>query len=106
MQAYIKYKGYYDKKTNASKLKKWYYVYGLQPEPNHQGSKINFTDFRWIGPYIVDKASLNNKYLVRKVGRTKPKSFIAWDGDSSRLDNPNPTYKHHHKKKNLTLKSS
>ena len=50
MQAYIKYKAYYDKKANASKLKQSDYVYILQPEADHQGSKIPFTDFRWIGP--------------------------------------------------------
>ena len=49
MQAYIKYKAYYDKKANASKLKQSDYVYILQPKADHQGSKIPFTDFRWIG---------------------------------------------------------
>ena len=36
MQAYIKYKAYYDKKTNASKkLKQADYVYILQPKSDH-----------------------------------------------------------------------
>ena len=39
MQAYIKYKAYYDKKDNASKLKQSDYVYILQPKADHQGSK-------------------------------------------------------------------
>ena len=56
MQAYIKYKAYYDKKANASQLKEQQYVYILQPKAHHQGSKIPFTEFRWIGPYIVEKA--------------------------------------------------
>ena len=50
MQAYIKYKAYYDKKANASKLKEADYVYILQPKADHQGSKIPFTEFRWMGP--------------------------------------------------------
>ena len=50
MQAYIKYKAYYDKKANASKLKKADYVFILEPKADHQGNKIPFTDFRWIGP--------------------------------------------------------
>ena len=50
MQAYIKYKAYYDKKANASKLKEADYVYVLQPKADDQGSKIPFTEFRWIGP--------------------------------------------------------
>ena len=71
MQAYIKYKAYYDKKANASKLKEADYVYILQPKADHQGSKIPFTEFRWIGPYIIEKALTNNNYLVRKIGTNK-----------------------------------
>ena len=73
MQAYIKYKAYYDKKANVSELKEAYYVYVLQPKADHQGSKIPFTAFRWIGPYIIEKVLRNNKYLVRKIGTKKTK---------------------------------
>ena len=45
MQAYIKYKAYYDKKATASQLKEADYVYTLQPKADHQGSKIPFTEF-------------------------------------------------------------
>ena len=71
LQAYIKYKAYYDKKANASKLKEADYVYILQPKADHQGSKIPFTEFRWVGPYIVEKVLPNNNYLVRKIGTNK-----------------------------------
>ena len=71
MQAYLKYKAYYDRKANASKLKKADYVLILQPKADHQGSKIPFTDFRWIGPYIIEKVLPNNNYLVRKIGTNK-----------------------------------
>ena len=71
MQAYIKYKAYYDKKANASKLKEADYVYILQPKADHEGSKIPFTEFRWIGPYIIEKMLPNNNYLVRKIGTNK-----------------------------------
>ena len=71
MQAYIKYKLFYDKKTNASKLKQSDYVYILQPIADHQGSKILFTDFRWIGPYIIEKLLPNNNYVVGKIGTNK-----------------------------------
>ena len=67
----IKYKAYYDKKTNASKLKQFDFVYILQPKADHQGSKIPFTDFRWIGPYIIEKVLPNNNYVVRKIGSNK-----------------------------------
>ena len=71
MQAYIKYKAYYDKKANASKLKEADYVYILQPKADHQDSKIPFTEFRWVGPYFVENALPNNIYLVRKIGTNK-----------------------------------
>ena len=71
MQAYIKYKAYYDKKANASKLKQSDYVYILQPKADHHGSKIPFTHFRWIGPYIIEKVLPNNDYVVRKIGNNK-----------------------------------
>ena len=71
MQAYIKYKAYYDRKANASTLKKADYVFILQPKADHQGSKNPFTDFRWIGPYIIEKVLPNNNCLVRKIGTNK-----------------------------------
>ena len=71
MQAYIKYKAYYDKKANASKLEEADYVYILQPKADHQGSKILFTEFRWIGPYTIEKVLPNNNYLIRKIGTNK-----------------------------------
>ena len=71
MQAYIKYKAYYDKKANVSKLKEADYVYILQPKANHPGSKISFTEFRWIGPFFIEKVLPNNNYLVRKTGTNK-----------------------------------
>ena len=71
MQAYTKYKAYYDKKANGSKLKEADSVYVLHPKPDHQGSKIPFSEFRWIGPYIIEKVLPNNNYLVRKFGTNK-----------------------------------
>ena len=71
MQAYIKYKAYYDRKANASKLKQADYAFILQPKADHQGSKNPFTDFRWIGPYNIEKVLPNNNYLVRKIGTNK-----------------------------------
>ena len=68
MQAYIKYKAYYDKKANVSELKQAVYGYVLQPNVDHQGNKFIFTDFRWIGPSIIEKVLPNNNCLVRKIG--------------------------------------
>ena len=71
MQAYIKNKAYYDKEANASKLKEADYVYILQLKADHQGNKIPFTEFRWAGPYNIEKVLPNNKYLVRNIGTNK-----------------------------------
>ena len=71
MQAYNNYKAYYDEKANASKLKEADYVYVLQPKPDHQSSKIPFTELRWIGPYISEKVLPSNNYLLRKIGTNK-----------------------------------
>ena len=76
MQAYIKYKAYYDKKANASKLKEADYVYNLQPKADHQGIKIPFTEFLWIGPYIIEVLP-NNNYLVHRIGTNKTQVFIG-----------------------------
>ena len=46
-------------------------MFVLQPKADHQGSKAPFTNFRWIGPYIVEKALPNNNCLVRKIGTNK-----------------------------------
>ena len=71
MQAFIKYKAYYDGKANVSKLKHANYVFILQPKADHQGSKIPFINFRWIGPYIIENVLPNNNYLVRKIGTNR-----------------------------------
>ena len=43
----------------------------MQPKADHQRSKIPFTEFRWMGPYIVEKVLPNKNYLVRKIGTDK-----------------------------------
>ena len=43
----------------------------LQPKADYQGSKIRFSEFRWIGRYIIGKVLPNNNYLVRKIGTNK-----------------------------------
>ena len=71
MQSYIKYKRYYDKEAKASTLKEKDYCFILQPKADHQGSKIPFRDFRWIGRYIVEKVLTNNNYIARKLNTNK-----------------------------------
>ena len=64
-QLYIKYKEYYDRKAKAALLKENDYCFVLQPKADHQGSKISFRDYRWVGPFIVQKVLPNENYIVR-----------------------------------------
>ena len=76
MQVYTKDLAFYDKKAKASNLKETDYVYVLEPNANHQRSKISFADFRWIGSYIVEKSQPNDNYLKRKIGTYKTQVFL------------------------------
>ena len=71
MQSYIKYKEYYDRKAKAAPLKENDYCFVLQPEADHQGSKISFRDYRWVGPFIVQKTLPSEKYIVRRINTNK-----------------------------------
>ena len=71
MQSYLKYKEYYDRKTKAAHLKQNDYCFTLQPIADHQGSKIPFREYRWTGPYVVEKVLLNENYIVRRLNSNK-----------------------------------
>ena len=71
MQSYLKYKEYYDQKDKAAPLKQNDYCFILQPIADHQGSKIPFREYRWTGPYIVEKVLPNENYIVRKLNSNK-----------------------------------
>ena len=71
MQSYLKYKEYYDRKAKAASLKQNDYCFILQPIADHQGSKIPFREYRWTGPYIVEKVLPNENYIVRKLNSNK-----------------------------------
>ena len=71
MQSYLKYKEYYDRKAKAAPLKQNDYCFILQPIAGHQGSKIPFREYRWVGPYVVEKVLPNENYIVRKLNSNK-----------------------------------
>ena len=71
MQSYLKYKEYYDRKAKAAPLQQGDYCFVLQPLADHQGSKIPFREFRWIGPYVIEKVLPNKNYIVRKLSSNK-----------------------------------
>ena len=67
MQSYIKYKEYYDRKAKAAPPKENNYCFVLQPKADHQGSKIPFREYHWVGPFIVQKVLPNENYIVRRL---------------------------------------
>ena len=71
MQSYLKYKEYYDRKAKAAPLKQNEYCFILQPIADHQGSKIPYREYRWTGPYVVEKVLPNENYIVRKLNSNK-----------------------------------
>ena len=71
MQSYLKYKEYYDRKAKTAPLQQNDYCFILQPIADHQGSKIPFREYRWIGPYVVEKVLPNENYIVRKLNSNK-----------------------------------
>ena len=71
MQSYLKYKAYYDRKAKAAPLETTDYCYILIPKADTQATKIPFREFRWCGPYKVEKVLPNNNYIVRRLGTNK-----------------------------------
>ena len=71
MQSYLKYKAYYDRKTKAAPLTLGDYCFILNPRTDTQATKIPFREFRWVGPYKVEKVLPNNNYIVRRLSRNK-----------------------------------
>ena len=71
MQSYLKYKAYNDRKAKAAPLTTTDYCYTLNPKADTQATKIPFREFRWIGPYEVEKVLPNNNYIVRSLRTNK-----------------------------------
>ena len=75
MQSYIKYKEYYYRKAKAAPLKEKEYCFVLQPKADNQGSKIPFRDYRWVGPFVVEKVLPNENYIVRRINTNKTQTL-------------------------------
>ena len=43
----------------------------MQAKAGIQGSKIPFRDYRWIGPYRIEKILSNDNYIVRRLNTKK-----------------------------------
>ena len=71
MHSYLNYKEYCDRKARAAPLKHEDYCFILQPKADHQGSKIPFRDYCWVGPFLVQKVLPNENYIVRRLNMKK-----------------------------------
>ena len=72
MQSYLKYKAYYDRKAKTAPLTTEDYCFILNPKADTQATKLlPFSEFRWVGPYKVEKVLPNNNYIVRRLGTNK-----------------------------------
>ena len=71
MQSYLKYKEYYDRKAKAAQLQEKDYCLVLQPKADNRGSKKPCRDFRWTGPFVVQKVLPNENYIVRRLNTNK-----------------------------------
>ena len=71
MQSYLKYKEYYDRKAKAAPLSEQEFCFILQPKADNQGSKRPFREYRWIGPYRIEKVLPNDNYIVRRLNTNK-----------------------------------
>ena len=79
MKSYLKYKEYYDRKAKAAPLHQGDYCFILQPLADHQGSKIPFREFRWTGPYIIEKICQMKTTSPENSILTKHKSYTVLD---------------------------
>ena len=82
MQSYLKYKAYYERNAKAAPLDITDCCYMLIPKADNQARKIPFREFRWCGPYKVEKVLPNNKSFVADL-TLKRNYYIAFDCGSS-----------------------
>ena len=68
ISAYHKYRGYYDRKANASPLSLHSYCLILDPKCITQSDALSKGKLKWLSLYRVEKVLTNSNYIIRKVG--------------------------------------
>ena len=68
LEAYHKFKRYYDRKAQAIPLKVNDFIFLLNPKLTTQSDKIAFNHFKWEGPFKVVNVLTNFNYIIRKFG--------------------------------------
>ena len=59
------------RKAKAAPLNEQNFCFILQPKADNQGSKRSFKDYRWIGPYRIEKVLPSDNYIVRRLNTNK-----------------------------------
>ena len=100
MHSYLKFEGSYHRKARAAPLKENDYCFVLQPKVDHQGSKLSFRDYRWVGPFLLQKILAYEIYIVCRLitnktqilHRTRLKKFVQHQqlGDGYREEKLQP----------------
>ena len=75
MPAYIKYKAYYDKKSQCLKIQTTRLRLHPTTKSRSPRKQSPRTDFRWIGPYIIGQVLPNKNNLVRKIGTNRTQTL-------------------------------
>ena len=76
MQSYLKNNENYGRKARAAPLQEKDYCFVLPPKAETQGSRIPFRDYKWIGPFILQKVFPNNNYIVRRLNTNKTQILL------------------------------
>ena len=98
IQSYVRNKNSYAKKAGASSLQKKIFFYIPLHKMDHQGSKVPFLDFRWIGTFVIEKVLPNNNCVVRQINTNETQFLPRY---SLRICNSDETLDdstHHNKK--------
>ena len=79
LQAYHKYKRYYDRKAQALPLNVKEFAFLLNPKVTTQSDKIAFNHFKWEGPFKVVKVLTSFNYIIRKVSTLRTQCVHRMD---------------------------
>ena len=77
IQAYIKYKAYYERKIESSKLKEREYMCALQAKTDHHGSKVSSQIFGGLDHSSMTRLCQTTIIWYVKFLLTPHKNFIA-----------------------------
>lgn len=68
IEAYHKYRQYYDRKAHAKPLQRHSYCLMLNPKSSVPNDPLNRSHIQWLPLYRVEKILTHSNYIVRKVG--------------------------------------